>query len=412
MTRSRLLDGPAPVLVLVVAAAAAAALRGGFTDLVVYLYGGRTLLDGLPLYEAREPLNDLRFTYPPFAAVVMVPLTLLPEWLAAGLWTGASVGALAAVVVVVRRSSTGPHRWLVALVTAVRSLSRWQNLTFGQVNLFLMLAVLVDLLRPERRWSGVAGRHRGGPEADPARVRRAAGARRTRAAAVRAALAFAGTVAVGFAAAPSSTAQYWSDDLVDAGRVGPPTLAHNQSVYGALTRLLDGPPSTLLWLAVAGPLGARGPRRAPVRPGGVAATGCSAPGAGRAAMAQLLLRRRRSLASVAPRDRVLALPSRLARSRGRTTGCGQSRSRWSCGSEPVASAAWTAVFVARPILWPPWGQGREYAWSPIDHVVGNAYLLAALTLSAWAAVTVDRGAALRGGRSRTPGSRWRRPPSA
>ena len=50
VTRSRLLNGPAPVLVLVVAAAVAAALRGGFTDLDVYLYGGRRLLDGLPLY--------------------------------------------------------------------------------------------------------------------------------------------------------------------------------------------------------------------------------------------------------------------------------------------------------------------------------------------------------------------------
>ena len=44
-------------------------------------------------------MTGLRFTYPPFAAVVMVPLALLPAWLAAALWTAASVGALAAVVV-------------------------------------------------------------------------------------------------------------------------------------------------------------------------------------------------------------------------------------------------------------------------------------------------------------------------
>jgi alpha-1,2-mannosyltransferase len=55
------------------------------------------------------------------------------------------------------------------------------------------------------------------------------------------------------------------------------------------------------------------------------------------------------------------------------------RNRW-------AGAAWTAIFVARPILWPPWGQQREYGWSPLDHVVGNAYLLAALAFSIWAAV--------------------------
>ena len=51
---------------------------------------------------------------------------------------------------------------------------------------------------------------------------------------------------------------------------------------------------------------------------------------------------------------------------------------------------WTAVFVARPFVWPPYGQGREYAWSPHEHVVGNAYLLAALAFSVWAAIALHR----------------------
>jgi alpha-1,2-mannosyltransferase len=55
-----------------------------------------------------------------------------------------------------------------------------------------------------------------------------------------------------------------------------------------------------------------------------------------------------------------------------------------------AGAAWIAVFVSRPVLWPPWGQHREYAWEPLDHLVGNAYLLAALALSVWAAVAFHR----------------------
>ena len=38
MRRSRLLNGPAPVLVLVTAAAVAGCLRGGFKDLFVYVY--------------------------------------------------------------------------------------------------------------------------------------------------------------------------------------------------------------------------------------------------------------------------------------------------------------------------------------------------------------------------------------
>jgi alpha-1,2-mannosyltransferase len=59
------------------------------------------------------------------------------------------------------------------------------------------------------------------------------------------------------------------------------------------------------------------------------------------------------------------------------------RSRW-------AAVAWTAVFVARPILWPPWGQRVEYQWGPADHVIGNSYLIAALCLAAWATVTLVR----------------------
>ena len=130
----------------------------------------------------------------------------------------------------------------------------WQNLTFGQVNLFLMLAVLVDLLRPERRWSGVLVGIVAGVKLTPlvfvvllvligrrtAAGRAVAGLRRHRHGRVPRDARLGGDVL--------------DDGLVDASRVGPPALAHNQSVYGALTRLLDGRPPVLLWLAVAGPL--------------------------------------------------------------------------------------------------------------------------------------------------------------
>ena len=149
--------------------------------------------------------------------------------------------------------------------------------------------------------------------------------------------------------------------------MGPPALAHNQSVYGALTRLLDGPPPTLLWLAVAGPLalavlvvGAGWWRR-----------GDRVLGTCLGAVAMLL-------ASPISWSHhwVWAVPVALAL---------WERNRW-------AGAAWTAVFVARPIVWPPYGQHREYGWSPPDHVVGNAYLLAALAFSLWAATVLHRRA--------------------
>jgi alpha-1,2-mannosyltransferase len=363
-----LLKGPAPVLVMVVAGAVVGAVRGGFTDLSVYRYGGRVALDGVPLYGFDDPVTGLPFTYPPFAAVVMAPLAVLPTWLAAALWTGASVAALVAVIAVVRtalgRFSPG---WLVALVACAALVLEpvWQNLTFGQVNLFLMLAVLCDLLRPERRWSGVLVGIAAGVKLTPLVfvVLLVLIGRRT--AAGRAALAFAGTVMVGFVAMPGSAASYWGAQLVDPSRVGPPALAHNQSVYGALTRLLGGAPPTLLWLAVTGLLslavlviGAVWWRR-----------GDRVLGTCLAALAMLI-------ASPVSWSHhwVWAVPIALA--------------AWQ--QHRGVAVAWTAVFVARPVVWPPYGQGREYGWAPWEHVVGNAYLIAALALSAWAAATLFR----------------------
>ncbi len=366
MTRPRLGGAAVTIVALVGAAAVVGAIRGEFADLHVYRYAGGAVLDGIAVYGSDDPVTGYPFTYPPFAAVAMVPLALPPAWLAAALWTGASMGALAAVVVLVRRELGRPAPgWLVALlgVGALALEPVWQNFTFGQVNLVLMLVVLVDLLRPDRRLSGVLVGIAAGVKLTPLVfvVLLVLVGRRT--AAGRAALAFAGTVVIGFVAMPGASTTYWTDRLVDADRVGPPALAHNQSVYGALTRLLDAPPPTLLWLAVAGPIAVS----VVLVAAGWWRRGDRVLGTCLAAIAMLL-------ASPVSWSHhwVWAVPVALVL---------WERNRW-------AAAAWTLVFVARPVVWPPWAEGREYAWSPFDHVVGNAYLLAALALAAWASVAL------------------------
>ena len=248
-----------PAVALIAAAAALAGwLHSDLTDLHVYRHAGQALLDGLSPYAADDPVTGLPFTYPPFAAVVMLPLAVLPAQAAAAVWTAASVAALAAVVVIaLREVHLDARGWLVAaLVIGALALEPvWQNLSFGQVNLVLMAAVVVDLTRPDRRFSGVL-------------VGLAAAVKLTplvfvvllllvgrRGAAGRAALTFLATIAVGFAIAPGAAASYWTLGLLDADRVGPPWLAHNQSAYGVLTRLLGESPSALLWLGIALPLG-------------------------------------------------------------------------------------------------------------------------------------------------------------
>jgi diguanylate cyclase (GGDEF)-like protein len=246
-----------PVVVVVLAAAVAGGLRGGFTDLFVYRYAGQNVLDGLPVYGVRDPVMDLRFTYPPFGAVVVVPLGLVPQWVADAAWTAASVAALAGTVLVARRALGRPTPgWLVAAVVlaALAMEPAWQTLTFGQVNAVLVLAVLVDVVRPETRWAGVLTGVAAGIKLEPLVFVVLLVLVGHRAAAARAAVAFATTVGIGFLVMPGAAATFWSDRLLDASRVGPPGLAHNQSVYGALTRLLGGEPSPWLWLGLAAPL--------------------------------------------------------------------------------------------------------------------------------------------------------------
>jgi len=364
-----------PAIVLLAAAAALiGASHGQFKDLLVYQYAGDAVLHGRAVYGTRDPVNDLPFTYPPFAAVLAVPLALLPPWLAGVLWTAASTAALAGTVVVVRRALGRPAPgWLVLLLGAGAFFSEpvWQNATFGQVNTFLMLAVVADVLGPRGRTAGVLVGLAAGVKLTPLVfvVFLALAGRRPDAA--RAALVFAGTVVVGHLVLPGSTAAYWSDDLLRPSRVGPPALAHNQSVLGVLARLLDGRPPTLLWLAITVPVCVA------VLLVGVACwrAGDRVLGLGVASLAMLL-------ASPVSWSHhwVWAVPLAVAL---------WERSRW-------MSAAWSAVFVARPILWPPWGEHREYDWTLLDHVVGNAYVLGALALTGWVAGSVARSRPGRG----------------
>ncbi len=358
---------PAPGLVWGIvlaglAGAVAGAVVGGFPDLDVYRHGGLSVLDHISPYATDDPVYGYPFTYPPFAALVLAPLALLPGWLAAAVWTGASAGCLAASIGLVRRAlgraCSGPMV-VVACAAAVALEPVWQTYVFGQINLILMLVILADIIRPDRRTAGIAIGIAAGIKLTPLVFVVLLVLIGRRAAATRAVITFVGTVLVGMVAVPGASA-YWSERLVDPTRVGPPSLAHNQSVTGVLTRLLDEPPSTLLWMAVAGPIA--------IATVVVAAAwwrrGDRVLGAGLGALAMLLA------SPVAwSHHWVWAVPITLAL---------WERSR-------VAAALWAAVFVARPIIWPPWGEKREYDWRWYDHLDGNAYVIATIVVIGWLA---------------------------
>ncbi|TNM46027.1 DUF2029 domain-containing protein [Nocardioides albidus] len=348
-------------------AAVVGAVVGGFADLHVYRYGGDAVWHQERLYDADDPVTGYPFTYPPFAAVLMVPLALLPGWLAAAVWTAGSVAALLAVVAVVLRTRGAAASGGLLVALGVGSLALepvGQNLAFGQVNLLVTVLLLVDLPAPERRWSGVLVGIVAGVKLTPLVFVVLLALAGERAAAARASVAFAGTVVVGLIAVPGA-ASYWTDGLLDARRVGPPALAHNQSAYGALTRLLGEPAPQWAWALVAGPI----------------------------AVAVLLVatawwRRGDRLLAVCLAAMAMLVASPVSWSHHWVWAVPVALVLW--GRSRPAALAWVAVFAARPILWPPWAEGREYDWRWFEHLVGDAYLLAALALVAGSALALNR----------------------
>lgn len=136
-----------------------------FVDLAVYRAAGRLLLDAgraAPVYGFATP-HGLPFTYPPAAALLAVPLGVLPLTLLGALWSLATLAALAQVVrlagepllVRVRQRYGGTAAALAtAAVTAGAAVGLEplrDALRFGQVGVLLAALVLADCLEPQRR---------------------------------------------------------------------------------------------------------------------------------------------------------------------------------------------------------------------------------------------------------------------
>jgi alpha-1,2-mannosyltransferase len=117
-------------------------------DLEVYRRAGSVLLAGGSFYDLP---GSLQFLYPPFAAVLAGPLALLPATAVQVGWTAA--GAMALVAILHRFGLTG---WLLSLAGAaviyiVEPVV--QTLAFGQLGIFLVALVVLDLAPGPRVFS-------------------------------------------------------------------------------------------------------------------------------------------------------------------------------------------------------------------------------------------------------------------
>ena len=136
-------------------------------DVEVYREAARSVVYGRPLYEQfTEPPQLLPFTYPPFAALVALPLAALPFGAVGVIWTLAQVLATYATVVLAFRpllARAGAWRWVAgAALTApvLWTLPVSDGIRFGQINAFIVLLCTLDLLAvraPWQLWTGARG---------------------------------------------------------------------------------------------------------------------------------------------------------------------------------------------------------------------------------------------------------------
>ncbi|MEU6270968.1 glycosyltransferase 87 family protein [Streptomyces populi] len=246
------------VLALAVAVGAFTAtvplLRDWF-DLRVY-YGtvDTWVHHGGSIYDYRVPGTAYGFTYPPFAALGMLPMALVGLSTAIVLALLLNLAALTLVVGILVGPELRRYGWfgcaltacLLALFEPVRD-----TFSFGQVNLVLLALVLSDawLLSAGRgRWAGVGIGLAAAVKLTPALfVALLLLGRRRRAAGVATAVAVAATALAAWAA-PDASRFYWTDALWDTSRVGRLAYVSNQSLQGVLARLVaPQEPSGALW---------------------------------------------------------------------------------------------------------------------------------------------------------------------
>ncbi len=268
----RVLSGIAVAILPVVAAlyVGATMFPGGtllpwhpvMVDLGVYRLAGSTLATGGDIYQLP---GSLPFLYPPFAAVLAVPLAAVPQAVVEVGWTIA--GALAIIAILHRCGLTG---WVLSLVATATML--WvtpvsQTLAFGQVGIFLVALVFLDLAPGPRLLPGRRLLPEGVLTGIAAAVKLTPGlfliyllAVRKWRAAIGCAVSGAAVTLLSFVLAPAASIDYWGRLLHGDTGLGHSLIYYtNQTVYADVVRVLGlGSGAAKLGLALSAVVAALG----------------------------------------------------------------------------------------------------------------------------------------------------------
>jgi alpha-1,2-mannosyltransferase len=217
----------------------------------VYVQGAQHIVTRVPLYEPHT--GALPFTYPPFAAVVFTPLHLLS---ADGARLVFTLGSLVSYLVAVVACGWALRlRWRLVTLLFLAGLTLeplLRTVLLGQVNVYLMAAIVVDclVLRSSRRgWLvGIAA----GIKLVPGVFILYFVLKRDWRAVLRAAAGFLVTVVLGAIVAPSDSLRYWTGGFLGLTHFGPEAVVagDTQSLMGLLVRLTNDPAPSIVVTAV------------------------------------------------------------------------------------------------------------------------------------------------------------------
>lgn len=240
-------------------------------DVEVYREAARSVVYGRPIYDQMtESPQLLPFTYPPFAAMLALPLAAIPFAAVGWLWTALQVVATYLTVLIAFRPLLArAGQWRLVAGALVCAPMLWlhpvaDGVRFGQVNAFIVLACLADLAVRRPRWArgtliGLATAVKLTPGVFWVHLAFSRQWRRALTVVVAAAVVTLGAAVV----LPEASLAFWGGALSDSNRLGPNMGTSNQSIRGTLLRLgPDGLPGTLLWLLLAAAVAVTGLRLA------------------------------------------------------------------------------------------------------------------------------------------------------
>ncbi len=224
-------------------------------DLRVYDLAVRDLVHGKDIYLTSTPGDNLKFIYPPIAAIVMTPLLFGSYGLWQVLWTALGSWALVSVL-----KRCGVRRgWVLGVVGAVVVVAMEPLRTtvgYGQVNTMLMALVVADLLPDapgERRWipRGTLIGFAAAIKLTPMLFVVFAVLIWRKAMAAVALLTFAVATAVGFLLLPTESVKFWRGLGQGEVNTAGPIYVGNQGMTGVFSRwFAEDRPSIVIGLLV------------------------------------------------------------------------------------------------------------------------------------------------------------------